>query len=120
MTAPSLSSFRRMVPTWARASSVPARPRRPDGFQQHVGGGAQEHAELIGPPRAGAGAIGKEAELLFLDPILPAPSGAALRAACGRLSRSARFHLAARAVECVVKVLRVACEVGHHRGGGGE
>ena len=85
----------------------PFQPQAPDGFHQHIGGGAPEQPELIGPPLGAAGPIGKEPELLFLDAVLPAPSGAALRAACGRLSRSARFHLSARTVDFVIEFLRV-------------
>ena len=65
-------------------------------FHQHVGERGEQQAELIGPPQMATGAIGEQAELTFLDPIL---------------------HLAAGAVHRFVERLRFVAQIGHHEAG---
>ena len=59
-----------MVAHWARAMSVPSRPRRRIDVEQGVGEAGEQQAELVGPPSVARGAVGEELELLFLDPVL--------------------------------------------------
>jgi len=70
------SSRSRMVPTVACASRVPPRATTP--AQQLVGEGGEPQAELVARQERGGGAVREDVH--FLDPVLPAPSGAALRA----------------------------------------
>lgn len=48
-------------------------------LQQDVGEAREQQAELIGPPQMATGAIGEQAELTFLDPILHLTAGAVHR-----------------------------------------
>lgn len=66
----------------------------PDSFQEHVGRGGKQQSQLVGPPTVAARPVGKEPELLFLDPV---------------------FHLAAGAVNVVVDGLGVAWEGRDHK-----
>ena len=72
----------------------------PHPLQQGVREAAEQQAELVGVEVAGRGAVGEQAQLLVLDPVL---------------------HLPALAVHGVVKTLRVVrhVEVGDHEAGVG-
>jgi hypothetical protein len=48
----------------------------PQRRQQQVGERGEPQPELVGAPPRGAGAVGKEIELAFLDPVLPLAAGA--------------------------------------------
>src|SRR5690606_3652995 len=61
----------------------------PERFHEHIRATAEQQTELVGPPALAACAIGKEPELLFLDPV---------------------FHLSTRTVDFVVKLLRIALQ----------
>ena len=54
----------------------------PEGVDQHIGESGEPEPELVGAQAGGGGAIGKEVELLLLDPVL---------------------HLAACAVDLLIK-----------------
>jgi hypothetical protein len=83
-TAPILRSFSRIVPAVALASSVPTQGQTPHRLHQHVGERGEPQAQHGG----GAGAVGIEIELALLDAVL---------------------HLAARAVDALVKLLPDLC-----------
>jgi hypothetical protein len=62
-------------------------------LQQDIGERREQQAELVGPPQMATGAIGEQAELTFLDPVL---------------------HLAPGTVHRFVERLRLVAEIGHH------
>lgn len=62
-----------------------------DVVEQHIGHRAEHQPELVGPPVAATGSIRVQVELLFFDPVL---------------------HVAARAVDIIVKLLCVCVERG--------
>src|SRR5690606_19241847 len=53
-----------------------SQPEAAEGFQQNITERGEEQAELIRPPVMAAGAVGEQAQLLFLDPILHVSSSA--------------------------------------------
>ena len=65
----------RIVPTSARASSVPDQSDPPDVRHQHVGRRRQQHPELVGHERVATRPVGEQLELLLLDPVLHLPAG---------------------------------------------
>src|SRR5487761_2292443 len=62
-------------------------------LQQDIGERREQQAELIGPPQMAAGAIGEQAELTFLDPVL---------------------HFSPGAVHRFVERARLVAQIGHH------
>jgi len=78
---------------------APARSHQantPDRLHQHIGQAGEQQSELVGPPVMGAGAIGKQPQLLLLDAVI---------------------HLASGAVESFVELLSIALEVGEDEAG---
>ena len=73
----------------------PDQGQRPQPFQQHIRKTRQQQPELVGPPVVATGPVGKQTQLLFLDPVL---------------------HLASRTI-LVVKLLRGSGEVGDQEAG---
>ena len=71
--APSLSSFRRIVPAVAWASRVAGRARRRRASTSTSAIDAQPQTQLVGPHRPGRGAIRAQVELALLDAVLPRP-----------------------------------------------
>ncbi len=63
-----------------------------EGLDQRIGQRRQQQTELVRPPQAAAGSVGKQIQLLLFNPV---------------------FHLASGTVDLFVKRLRLAGQIGH-------
>ncbi len=66
-------------------------PETPDGLDQRIGEAGEQQAAAVEPPLVARGAVGEQVQLLLLDAVL---------------------HVAARAIELLVEILRIAFQVG--------